>query len=98
MSFNEQVGWLLSDPVNVDLYGSSTVCNEQGTITASQVRLHFENGDKEDVNEQMDTLKEQWDITAHQPINIRLSDYNSSITTTITTSGSFLESLQKNPD
>ena len=66
----------LSDPVNFDLYGTNIVRDEQGTITASRVRLHFENVDEEDVKEQIDTLKEQRDITARQPINVGLTDYS----------------------
>ena len=76
LSFNEQVDLFLSDPVNFDLYGTNIVRDEQGTITASRVRLHFENVDEEDVKEQIDTLKEQRDITARQPINVGLTDYS----------------------
>ena len=75
LTFNEQVDLFLSDPVTFDLYGADIVRNEAGNITASRVQLHFDNVDEENVREQMDTLGEQRDITARQPINRGLSDW-----------------------
>lgn len=67
--FNEQVDLFLSNLTFYDLYGSDIVRDNEGFITASRVEINFVNVNEEDVKEQMETLEEQRDITARQPIN-----------------------------
>ncbi|KAL7558591.1 hypothetical protein ACA910_016211 [Epithemia clementina (nom. ined.)] len=75
LTFNQQIDLFLSDPVLYDLYGSHIVRDENGTITTSRVEIYFENVSEEDVNDQIDTLKEQRHVTARQPINQGLKEW-----------------------
>ena len=74
--FPQQLDAFLSDLVYFDLYADHIVRNEtSGYIIASRVELQMDNVDIEDVNYQIDTLKDQRSVTSRQPINAGQSDW-----------------------
>ena len=76
LDFAQQLDVFLSDLVYFDLYADHIVRNEtSGHIIASRVELQMDNVDIEDVNDQIDTLKDQRSVTSRQPINAGQSEW-----------------------
>ena len=76
LDFPQQLDAFLSDLVYFDLYADHIVRNEtSGHIIASRVELQMDNVNIEDVNDQIDTLKDQRSVTSRQPINAGQSDW-----------------------
>ena len=74
--FAQQLDVFLSDLVYFDLCADHIVRNEtSGHIIASRVELQMDNVDTEDVNDQIDALKDQRSVTSRQPINTGQSEW-----------------------
>lgn len=68
-TFPEQLDQFLADPVYADLYELNIVRDAAGNVFTSRCRFKMDNVDLEDVNEQIDALLDQRDVTDEQEIN-----------------------------
>ena len=74
MSFNDQLTVFLDTPPFDELYSKDIVRDSQGTVTASRCEIIFDRGSNYNVTVQMNTVREQREVTSRQPINTNTSD------------------------
>jgi Niemann-Pick C1 protein len=67
--FSTQLDAFLADPVYKELYSEHIVRDDSGVITASRVLIHMDNVDVEEVNEQVDALKDQRAVSEAAQVN-----------------------------
>ena len=76
LPFNEQLAVFLEDPGNRVMYGSSIMLNEDGYIESSRCALFMNNHDNRDVEAQIEALHDQRQVSASQPTNHGLDEWN----------------------
>lgn len=69
LPFFLQVELFLSEPLYFDLYNDEIIRDEFGNIVSSRTYAFMNNVDYKIVNQQIDALQEQLDVTKAQPIN-----------------------------
>ncbi|CAB9519465.1 Pick C1-like protein 1 [Seminavis robusta] len=69
LTFNQQMDLLLSNPTIEELYGQDIVRDANGNITASRCRMYTENLNLDVVQDQIDFLHAQVNVTTSQPVN-----------------------------
>jgi hypothetical protein len=69
LTFTEQVKTVLANPIVDMVYGDDIVFDENGDIVASRCMLYAEKIDMDDIQEKLDLLHAQQDVTASQPAN-----------------------------
>jgi predicted RND superfamily exporter protein len=69
LSFQEQLNFAMNNPTIREVYGEDIVQDEFGNITASRCLLFLRNLDLAIVDDQIDMLLSQREISASQPIN-----------------------------
>lgn len=75
LSFNEQLDVFLSDPVIFELYGGDIVRDGEGAISASRCLVHMDRVNLNDVNNQIEALSDQRNVTRAQPVNANLKEW-----------------------
>jgi len=68
-SFEEQVQALLSNKAIHEVYGDNIILDDNGKITASRCILFLKDVDPNVVQQQIDLLHEQREVSASQPVN-----------------------------
>jgi hypothetical protein len=76
LPFFLQVELFLSEPVFFDLYHDDVIRDDFGSIVTSRTYAIMNNVDYKKVNQQIDALKEQLDVTKAQPINQESDDFS----------------------
>ena len=77
LTFNEKLRAALMNPTVREIYGSDIVINDEtGDIEASRCLLFLRNVDLTNVNDQIDMLMGQREVTLQQPTNQGLKDLN----------------------
>ena len=69
LSFEEKVEYALSIPAINEVYGGDIVLDDQGQIQTSMCRIIARNSYLEKVQDQIDLLRDQREVTNDQPIN-----------------------------
>ena len=69
LDFETQLAVFLADPVYRELHNDDIVRDASGAIVTSRVRMYMDNIDLEDVQMQIDALKDQRAVTERQPVN-----------------------------
>lgn len=69
LTFHEQLSTLLSNPTIKEVYGNNIVLDDSGNIHASRCLIFAEKLDLDSVDEQVDLLHAQEEVSASQPIN-----------------------------
>lgn len=75
LEFNQQVQEFLAIESNNLTYGGDIFFDANGNVEISRVQLAMPNVDPEDVQEQIDAINAQRDVTKAQPINQGQSDW-----------------------
>ena len=73
--FEEQLDLFLEDPVYFDLYNDEIERTDSGKVTSSRVRVQMDKVNEKDVNQQVDVLFEQREISRGQTVNIGASRF-----------------------
>ena len=73
--FEEQLDLFLEDPVYFDLYNDEIERTDSGKVTSSRVRVQMDKVNEKDVNQQVDVLFEQREISTGQTVNIGASRF-----------------------
>ena len=77
LTFNDQLRAALMNPTVREIYGSDIVINDEtGDIEASRCLLFLRNVDLTNVNDQIDMLTGQREVTLRQPTNQGVQDLN----------------------
>jgi len=69
LTFNQKVNALLANPTIKEVYGDNIVTNDAGEIVASRCLVFAKNLDMDVVQDQLDLLHEQEEVSLNQPIN-----------------------------
>lgn len=75
LSFTEQLDAFLEDPVYAEEYTDMIVRDGNGDILTSRCEIHMDELDLEDVNQQIDALEDQREVTRDQAINEGKDDW-----------------------
>lgn len=75
MTFNEQIQVLLTDPTVKEVYGNNIVLDQEGNIKTSRCLLFVVQLDWDDVDDQIELLHGQEQVSMSQPVNQDHSDW-----------------------
>lgn len=68
-TFEEKLATLLNIPGVRDIYGEDIVLDNEGRIVSSRCYIFIRHLDLKDINDQIEMLQDQYEVTLDQPIN-----------------------------